>query len=322
MTLLGEMMVLAALAAGPCAPVCSCAGPRAPEDAVAGAAAVFRGVVTRVSDVRGGGVPRRRVAFRVLERWKGAPADTVSVRTGMGGGDCGFPFREGSEYLVYARATEAGLVTGICGRTAPVDQAHADMAALYRITERAGEAGAIAAAGGRVERADSGLEIRGTDGRRLALADDTAEADAYERHVYRAYLPDIGFHLVEVGYYEGGTWLLVNAETTDMTILHGPPTVSPGRTRFAVTSVDLVAGYDENVVQVWRIRGGTPQLEWGLDGGDLWGASTPVWAGEDVLDFTRHRLVENDAPRTVEDRMRLTVRPDGIDVRPAPGGGR
>jgi hypothetical protein len=35
------------------------------------------------------------------------------VYTGMGGGDCGYPFKVGTRYLIYARPVEGKLTTGI-----------------------------------------------------------------------------------------------------------------------------------------------------------------------------------------------------------------
>jgi 5-hydroxyisourate hydrolase-like protein (transthyretin family) len=55
----------------------------------------------------------------------------IEVRTGMGGGDCGYPFERGQRYVVYAdRETDGALVVSLCSRTAPVDRAGADLAYL------------------------------------------------------------------------------------------------------------------------------------------------------------------------------------------------
>ena len=61
--------------------------------------------------------------FSVAEQWKGAEASAIKVRTGLGGGDCGFAFKIGYRYVVYARenvvdSEDTELYTGICDRTA------------------------------------------------------------------------------------------------------------------------------------------------------------------------------------------------------------
>lgn len=55
----------------------------------------------------------------------------VVVLTGMGGGDCGFPFRRGKSYLVYAyRTGDGSLDVRICGRTRDLTHAAADLREL------------------------------------------------------------------------------------------------------------------------------------------------------------------------------------------------
>ncbi len=59
--------------------------------------------------------------FSDVEMFRGNPAHDkdLVVYTGMGGGDCGYPFQTGTRYLVYASAGNGQLMTGICSSTAP-----------------------------------------------------------------------------------------------------------------------------------------------------------------------------------------------------------
>lgn len=135
-------VLLGAAAPGPCTPAfCSCREPPPPQDALERADAVFRGTVLSVRDTvvaakpaDGSGWPMRAVRFRVDSAWKGLSGETVTVLTGSGGGDCGFGFRTGGEYLVYAHEVRgrhlSGLSTGICSRTAPSSHAGEDLDAL------------------------------------------------------------------------------------------------------------------------------------------------------------------------------------------------
>ena len=61
--------------------------------------------------------------LEVEASWKGVPTTRTAVRTGAGGGDCGYPFVVGHRYLIYAYRYAGSLSTGICSRTAA--QAHA-----------------------------------------------------------------------------------------------------------------------------------------------------------------------------------------------------
>ena len=67
---------------------------------------------------------RLEYTFSVTEYWKGIDSTHIRVRTGLGGGDCGFGF--GQSYLVYASLGREGtdyegqLFTDICTRTGSI----------------------------------------------------------------------------------------------------------------------------------------------------------------------------------------------------------
>ncbi|HEY0014799.1 MAG TPA: hypothetical protein VGC13_00715 [Longimicrobium sp.] len=115
--------------AGAPAGACKCGSNPAAEE-LAHARAVFSGVVVRIEDrsaISSGSdslgnlaalhpLTSSTVHLRVTRGWKGAAAgDTVQVLDGY---LCGIRFREGEEYLVYARPDEHGaLFTSFCLRT-------------------------------------------------------------------------------------------------------------------------------------------------------------------------------------------------------------
>jgi hypothetical protein len=59
-----------------------------------------------------------------------SPGQTeIEIVTGLGGGDCGYAFQTGKDYVVYAHLDAQGrLATGICSRTRPSEQAEEDLA--------------------------------------------------------------------------------------------------------------------------------------------------------------------------------------------------
>jgi hypothetical protein len=84
---------------------------------------VFSGRVTRVR--RAG--HDLEITFTAIRIWKGEIGRAVVVRTGQaGGGDCGFSFRRGQRYLVYAKAAEDRLYTSVCTPTAKLRDAADD----------------------------------------------------------------------------------------------------------------------------------------------------------------------------------------------------
>ncbi len=81
----------------------------------------------------------RHVRFAVSERFVGAKENFVEVTTGMGGGDCGLDFERGRGYLVYAyrNQTTRELYTGVCTRTAYLENAAEDIAYLRSLAGNA-----------------------------------------------------------------------------------------------------------------------------------------------------------------------------------------
>src|ERR1041385_658039 len=59
------------------------------------------GAPTTALSMTGSG-SHRAVTFNVLSSYRGNVSGKVSVLTGLGGGDCGFDFETGKQYLVYA----------------------------------------------------------------------------------------------------------------------------------------------------------------------------------------------------------------------------
>ena len=136
--------VLVLLCGVEAAQACTCAvGKVEPCQAYGTASAVFVGSVAGVERRKPGSVEEERrredageyqppVVFRfaVEETFGGGTgaAREVEVRTGEGGGDCGYHFERGVGYLVYAhRSGRTGdLVTGICAPTKPLAQASAE----------------------------------------------------------------------------------------------------------------------------------------------------------------------------------------------------
>jgi hypothetical protein len=85
---------------------------------------VFAGEVVDLK--RGFGT--NKVSFRVSEVWKGPEQDTLEVSTPRYEASCGYSFKEGQEYLVYAEGKKMKVT--YCGRTTPLSKASADLEVL------------------------------------------------------------------------------------------------------------------------------------------------------------------------------------------------
>ena len=67
------------------------------------------------------GYQSKSVLFDVTNTWKGVEQSQMIITTGQGGGDCGYDFKKGQEYLVYANESTMygakSLASTICDRT-------------------------------------------------------------------------------------------------------------------------------------------------------------------------------------------------------------
>lgn len=90
---------------------------------------IFGGRVTEIETLKEkGGWEQRLIRFAVADRFRGQTENMVEVITGRGGGDCGYSFEIGKNYLVYTFEREDGrLGTGICSRTRELSNAVEDL---------------------------------------------------------------------------------------------------------------------------------------------------------------------------------------------------
>jgi hypothetical protein len=129
----GLLTLLVLLTSSRAADACSCA-PRRPACEVAWeSAAVFVGRVERIDVLPGSGrlapiFRSRHVTFKVIELFRGPTSAEIQIVTGGGGGDCGYRFGKGKDYLVFAYEGRDGqLTTSICARTQPLAAASGDL---------------------------------------------------------------------------------------------------------------------------------------------------------------------------------------------------
>src|SRR5260370_347920 len=116
---------------------CSCMSGGTPCHAFGGASAVFVGTAITVKTAERNPATKpsevdwtpRTFKFSVEQAYLGVEGAEVEVATGMGGGDCGYGFKLGERYLVYAYRSGDNnrLATGICTRTKPYAMANEDL---------------------------------------------------------------------------------------------------------------------------------------------------------------------------------------------------
>jgi hypothetical protein len=143
-------LFFAVLLTGRPAHACTCMGSGAPCQAFFDVSAVFAGTVQSITDRTGPSVffRERRVRLVVAEAFRGVASQEVDVDTGNGGGDCGYSFKVGESYLVYAQLAKDGqtLTTSICTRTRPARDAQDDLAFARAVAGAPAAGGVISGA--------------------------------------------------------------------------------------------------------------------------------------------------------------------------------
>ncbi len=110
---------------------CSCAGSPTVQEAKDRSTAVFTGtpiaIVFRNYEEN---VAGQIVYFQVDRSWKGDLRPAIRLGTGMGGADCGLPFKIGTRYLVYASGDGQNYAAHLCSRTGKTETATEDLKEL------------------------------------------------------------------------------------------------------------------------------------------------------------------------------------------------
>ena len=106
---------------------CDCIGPGTPNEELARSTAVFSGKVISINRSLSGYA--YNVTFDVEKIWKGVSEKNIVVSTSISGASCGFGFKEGEKYIVYANG-EKSLSAGLCSRTHLLTQADTDISVL------------------------------------------------------------------------------------------------------------------------------------------------------------------------------------------------
>lgn len=109
---------------------------------------------------------------------------------------------------------------------------------------------------------------------------ENVEAGEQSRgYFFAGYLEEIDAFLMEVVYWEGYGYILVDAATGHQTHLDAPPVVSPDRKRLITANMDLEAGYTRTRIQIYRLVDDRLELEWTHEPQDdpRWGPSSAEW---------------------------------------------
>lgn len=161
--------------------------------------------------------------------------------------------------------------------------------------------------GDRVSRPDSDtLLIVTGSGDTLAFVDrrDAKFGENIAVHELAAYLRDQDLWVIVKVCYEWTEHLLVDGSDGSVTMVVSVPVPSPGGARLLCSNEDIIAGFDENGIQVWRVDPEGLVLEF-EDLSVPWGPAGARWEGDSLVLFLKRtfdwdREVYDDRPGRLE----------------------
>lgn len=108
------------------------------------------------------------------------------------------------------------------------------------------------------------------------------ESDNYTTFRFLNKLENINYYLLKIEYYEGYSYLMLNAKTGHENYLCGYPSLSPDHTKLIAGSFDLQAGFVFNGLQLYTITPDSLQLQWNREL-SKWGTDKIVWINNHQL---------------------------------------
>lgn len=145
-------LIAAALLIAPEVVACSCTETPSVAESLLNSKAVFVGEVEKIvlkrrwtkypegRETLSGGVvlkdeglmyePGVTIVFAVDRSWKGVKGPRIEIATSIDPAACGFDFKLGNRYLVFADQSRRGLSAGLCSRIAHLSDASRDLEVL------------------------------------------------------------------------------------------------------------------------------------------------------------------------------------------------
>lgn len=110
----------------------------------------------------------------------------------------------------------------------------------------------------------------------LLLNNDDSEGPKYINYTYLGLDPHLKQHMLYVGFHQGDQFWAVDPVSSQISKMNGYPVFSPDRQHFATMSVDMLAGFNPNLVVVWQVVGSELKKLAEIKG-DKWGPDGLNW---------------------------------------------
>ncbi|MEW6621105.1 MAG: hypothetical protein AB1422_17530 [bacterium] len=130
------------------------------------------------------------------------------------------------------------------------------------------------------------LLLKLDNGGQLTLEDIDKEGNETELYTFRELLENLNIYVIQIHYYEGGEYMLINKNSGEKIKIVGKIKVSPDKQRLVSYNVDLEAHYCPNGFQIIRLLNDHFVEEYQLII-DEWGPSNVKWISNTKLEFEK-----------------------------------
>ncbi|MCD4775710.1 MAG: hypothetical protein K8S15_06605 [Candidatus Aegiribacteria sp.] len=130
-------------------------------------------------------------------------------------------------------------------------------------------------------------------------------AENFICHRLFSYLPVQKYWVILKSYYEGGGWQLINGENGRVNTVISIPIPSPDGNRLVCANADIVACFNDNGIEVWRIDPDSLALEF-QDLNVSWGPVNTDWKNDSTIIFEKFTYDANWEIVTRPGRLELS----------------
>lgn len=162
-------------------------------------------------------------------------------------------------------------------------------------------------------RSEGTLILSLKNGKTLELRDTDTDNPNAKLYTIVRYLPEIGFGLVHVAHWEGGTYYLVSLANGNIDDVRGIPVVSPDRKRIVTSVFAGISGFFKTTINIYSLVDNTLQIEWQYEP-RKWEPSDLEWTSDSRIEFTRNFFSQALLLEHQNERMAYTREPGQIEL--------
>lgn len=137
----------------------------------------------------------------------------------------------------------------------------------------------------KIQRRDSLLILKLENNKEIILK-DTSNEDFALLYSFREYYDSLKIFVIELQYFEGGAYLIVNGMNGETQYIIGKTKLSPDMKKIVSYNVDIVAGYSKNGFQIIELKNNHFNIEYEYLPKD-WGPNNINWLNNNEIEIEK-----------------------------------